>query len=69
MADPYTDVSVANYNDNPPADDGSAVATNRVDWSTIKTKLSDPLNTAVAAINTIHHSTAHPSRVIVPLAK
>lgn len=52
MADPYTSVTVSNYNANPPPDDGTAVPTNRITWAGIKTKLGDPLNTAVAAINT-----------------
>lgn len=51
MGAPYTSVSVSGYNSNPPADDGSAVSTNQVKWSTQKTKLSDPLNTAIASIN------------------
>lgn len=51
MASPYTSVAVTGYNPNPPADDGSAVAANRVLWSTIKTKLPDPLKTAIEAIN------------------
>lgn len=51
MGAPYTSVSVTGYNANPPADDGSAVATNQVKWATQKTKLGDPLNTAIASIN------------------
>lgn len=46
MGAPYTATSVANYNSNPPSDDGSTTATNRVSWSTQKTKLTDPLKTA-----------------------
>lgn len=52
MGDPYTDVSVSGYNSNPPTDDGAETEANRVKWATIKTKLGDPLNTAVAAVNT-----------------
>lgn len=52
MGDQYTSVSVTNYNANPPPDDGSATEANRLKWSTIKTKLTDMLNTAIASINT-----------------
>ncbi len=51
MANPYTPVVVSGYNANPPADDGSAVASNQVLWATIKTKLPDPLKTAIEAVN------------------
>lgn len=43
MGDPFTPPTMLNYNANPPADDGSQVESNRVKWSTIKTKLSDPV--------------------------
>lgn len=52
MANPYTTVAVANYNASPPSDDGSQVASNQVTWAGIKTKLGDPLNTAIASVNT-----------------
>lgn len=52
MADPYSGVSISGYNSNPPADDGSAVEANRVKWSTIKTKLNDPVKTRTDDINT-----------------
>lgn len=52
MGNPYSSVSVSGYNSNPPADDGSQVEANRVKWSTIKTKLPDPLKTAIESINT-----------------
>lgn len=52
MANPYTSVTVTSYNSNPPADDGSAVPSNRVQWATHKTKIGDPLKTAIEAINT-----------------
>lgn len=51
MGTRYSSNSVAGYNASPPADDGSQTAANQVKWSTIKTKLDDPLNTAIAAIN------------------
>jgi len=49
MASPFTSATVANYNSNPPADDGSQTEANRVKWSTIKTKLPDPIKTALEA--------------------
>lgn len=52
MATPYTSVSVSNYNLNPPADDGSEVPSNQLNWSKHKTKLADPLKTALESINT-----------------
>lgn len=52
MASPYESVSVTNYNANPPSDDGSEIEGNRVKWATIKTKLTDMLNTAIASMNT-----------------
>lgn len=51
MADYYTSVTVSGYNASPPSDDGSTDASNKVRWSFIKTKLTDPLNTAIASIN------------------
>ena len=52
MSNPYTAVSISGYNSAPPADDGSAVSTNQVAWSKHKTKLGDPLKTALESINT-----------------
>ena len=46
MAGPFTITSVSNYNSNPPSDDGAQTASNRVQWSTQKTKLADPIKTA-----------------------
>lgn len=51
MGTKYATVTVSGYNASPPADDGSTSASNQVKWDTIKTKLPDPLNTALAAIN------------------
>jgi hypothetical protein len=48
----WSTVTVSGYNATPPPDDGSQVATNKVSWAGIKTKLTDPLNTAVSALNT-----------------
>lgn len=46
MGSPFTQTSVSNYNSNPPSDDGAQTAANRVQWSTHKQKLTDPLKTA-----------------------
>jgi hypothetical protein len=51
MGTKYSTVTVSGYNASPPADDGSQVAANQVKWSTIKTKLPDPLKTAIEAVN------------------
>lgn len=52
MGDPYTSVTVANYNLNPPPDDGTVVPENKLNWSKHKEKLADPLKTAIEAVNT-----------------
>ncbi len=52
MGAPYTPVTVLNYNLNPPADDGTVVPSNRIDWSKHKTKIGDPLKTAIESIDT-----------------
>lgn len=52
MGAPYTSVTVASYNLNPPPDDGSQSPQNQVVWATTKTKLADPIKTAVEAVNT-----------------
>lgn len=51
MANPYTSVNVNNYNANPPTDDGTKTTNNQISWAKIKTKLSDPINTAFATLN------------------
>ncbi len=43
----YTEVSVSGYNASPPPDDGSTGSDNEASWSGIKTKLTDPLKTAI----------------------
>jgi hypothetical protein len=48
----YTEISVSGYDSSPPVDDGTVTESNRVQWSTIKTKLAGPLKTAVEALNT-----------------
>jgi len=52
MGNPYTQPSLSGYNSNPPADDGSAVATNEITWAKHKNKFGDPLKTYSAAIST-----------------
>lgn len=49
MGNPFTSATISSYNANPPADDGSQIASNRVQWATHKAKLSDPIKTAVEA--------------------
>lgn len=48
----YASQSVTGYNATPPDDDGSETTENQVKWSTIKTKLGDPLKTAIENVNT-----------------
>lgn len=43
MTNPYVNQTISGYNSSPPSDDGSATASNEVKWSTIKTKLPDPV--------------------------
>ena len=52
MGTKYSTTSVTGYNATPPSDDGSTGADNQIFWSTIKTKLPDPLKTALESINT-----------------
>lgn len=52
MGTKYSTVSISGYNSSPPPDDSTQTAANQVKWSTIKTKLPDPLKTAIEAINT-----------------
>ena len=48
----YDTQEIVNYNDDPPADDGSAVVTNQVKFSKVKDELADPIRTLAEAINT-----------------
>ncbi|HEY6019660.1 MAG TPA: hypothetical protein VIY48_07095 [Candidatus Paceibacterota bacterium] len=53
MTASYTPVTVSGYNAaTAPVDDGTVTATNKISWSIIKTKLSDPVDTAFTSINT-----------------
>lgn len=47
----YTAVTVTDYNSNPPDDDGTISEANRGYWSTIKTKITDPLKTAIESVD------------------
>lgn len=48
----YTEVAVSSYNAATVPDDlGTVTATNKIQWSIIKTKLSDPLKTAIDSID------------------
>ncbi len=45
ISNPYSEQAIANYNDNPPPNDGTQVAANLVDWDKIKDELGDPIKT------------------------
>lgn len=47
----YNQVTITGYNANPPEDDGTQATSNEVSWSKHKTKLGDPLKTAIEAID------------------
>lgn len=51
MSNPYTTVTVSGFNANPPSDDGARTAANQLSWAKHKTKLADPLKTAIESIN------------------
>jgi hypothetical protein len=48
MAIDWSTVSISGYGSSSPSDDGSATEANRVKYSTIKTDLTNPLNTALS---------------------
>jgi microcystin-dependent protein len=52
LATKYTTVTVSGYNASPPADDGTVSEANKVTWAKGKTKLTDPIKTALEAIDT-----------------
>lgn len=52
MAINYSEVSVTSYNANPPDDDGTAASSNEIEWDKHKTKLGDPLKTAIETTQT-----------------
>lgn len=45
VGNPYTEVSIVNYNVTPPTDDGAQTANNTVGWAKHKDKLADPVKT------------------------
>lgn len=47
----YTEVTISSYNSNPPTDDGSSDSSNLITWAGVKTKLGDPINTAIASVD------------------
>lgn len=47
----YVSQTIANYNDDAPADDGSAVSTNKITWALVKDELADPIKTLAEGIN------------------
>ena len=47
----YTAPTISGYNATPPSDDGASTSSNRLYWSIIKTKLTDPLKNYVDSIN------------------
>jgi hypothetical protein len=52
MGQKYSSISVVGFNSGPPSDDGSQTEANKVTWAKQKTKLADPLKTAVESVNT-----------------
>lgn len=48
---PYSNVSVSGYNADAPTDDGAQTSNNRITWAKHKTKIGDPLKTAIEAID------------------
>ena len=53
MVDLYVKPSISGYNSSPPPDDDSKTAANAIKWSTIKTKLPDPIKSLVDSMNTL----------------
>jgi hypothetical protein len=47
----YSSQSISGYNSSPPSDDGTQSESNKTKWATVKTKLGDPVKSAVEAIN------------------
>ena len=48
----YTSQAISGYNSSPPADDGTQVASNQVEWQKHLDKIGDPVKTLAEAINT-----------------
>ena len=51
MGTKYTNTTISGYNASPPSDDGTAVGSNEVKWSFIKTKIGDALKDFATSIN------------------
>ncbi len=51
MGTRYSTNSASGYNSTPPADDGTVSEANKVKWSTVKTKLGDPVKDLADTIN------------------
>ena len=51
MANPYTTQTIANFNSNPPPDDGTKVEANRVTWAKIINKAVNPVKVLVQSVN------------------
>jgi len=47
----YSSIETSGYNSSPPSDDGAQTEANRITWSGIKTKLTDPIRAALQAID------------------
>ena len=58
---PYTTQTIAGFNATAPADDGSTVASNRVEWAKHIDKIGTPLKTLAEGINS-QALTAHQSQ-------
>lgn len=52
MGAKYSSQAITGYNATPPADDGSQIASNVVEWDKHISKIGDPLKTLAEAINT-----------------
>ena len=52
MGTKYSTNSASGYNSTPPADDGTVSEANKTKWSTVKTKLADPVKDLADTINT-----------------
>lgn len=48
----YNEVSIVGYNANPPEDDGTQASSNEVSWAKHKSKLGDPVKTAIEGTQT-----------------
>src|SRR4030065_1094851 len=67
MGTKYSSQSASGYNATPPSDDGTVSESNKVKWSTQKTKLTDPIKTLADAINTAltTHFDTGPTAVVI----